>query len=591
MPDFAVRTAFTAVDKISPAFRNMESSASSFQKTASRAFMAVGTFATGYLVKSFVDAAAQTERLRTSFKSVFGSDAANQMRFVREETNRLGIDMMSSAEAYKGIAAAAKGTAITNRDVQQTFLGVSEAAAALQLTGEQSQGALLAISQIISKGKVSMEELRGQLGERIPGAMQIAARSMGVTTAELEKMVAAGIPAEKFIPRFAAQMRKEFGPAALESANSFNALSNKFNNSVFDMKSAIGETLLPALIDLFAAFQPIVEVMRDFFRENKEGISAIIKLVPWVVGGFIAWKFAILAMKIPLMVNTGLIWGAQVALWAMQAATWGVQIAQLAMNASNWANLAVTIIATAATWAIQAALWAEQAALWAANIALNALTAAQWALNAAMSANPIGLVIIAVAALIAAGVALYRNWDVVTKWFSSAWETVKEKFIAAGNILWDWMKAFGRGFMTYMLFPINLLITGVIKLLELASSIPGVGEKFAKAAEMARNFQNQMNATTGATNVFAPNRAATEKTPSYANGVNYVPQTGLALLHKGEKVTPANQNKIEAPNKSATELLASTINVNIYSNGTEAKAEVTPRRGATVNMNRLGYQQ
>jgi len=506
MPDFAVRTAFTAVDKISPAFRNMESSASSFQKTASRAFMAVRTFATGYLVKSFVDAAAQTERLRTSFSSVFGGDAANQMRFVREETNRLGIDMMSSAEAYKGIAAAAKGTAISNADVQQTFLGVSEAAAALQLTGEQSQGALLAISQIISKGKVSMEELRGQLGERIPGAMQIAARSMGVTTAELEKMVAAGIPAEKFIPRFAAQMRKEFGPAALESANSFNALSNKFNNSVFDMKSAIGETLLPALIDLFAAFQPIVEVMRDFFRENKEGISAIIKLVPWLVGAFIAWEgatwgvqIAQWALKIPLIVNTGLIWGAQIAIWALTAAEW-------------------------------------------------AMEAAQWALNAAMSANPIGLVIIAVAALIAAGVALYRNWDVVTKWFSSAWETVKEKFIAAGNILWDWMKAFGRGFMTYMLFPINLLITGVIKLLELASSIPGVGEKFAKAAEMARNFQNQMNATTGATNVFAPNRAATE-------------------------------------------LQAGNTNVNIYSNGTEAKAEVTPRRGATVNMNRLGYQQ
>ena len=89
MPDFAVRTAFMAVDKISPAFRNMESSASSFERTASRAFKAVKTFATGYLIKSFVDAAAQTDRLKTSFKSVFGGDAAEQLRFVREETNRL----------------------------------------------------------------------------------------------------------------------------------------------------------------------------------------------------------------------------------------------------------------------------------------------------------------------------------------------------------------------------------------------------------------------------------------------------------------------------------------------------------------------
>ena len=43
-----------------------------------------------------------------------------------------------------------------------------------------------------------------------------------------------------------------------------------------------------------------------------------------------------------------------------------------------------------------------------------AITAAQWLWNAALSANPIGLVIAAVAALIAAGVALYHNWDKVT---------------------------------------------------------------------------------------------------------------------------------------------------------------------------------
>ena len=252
MPDFAVRTAFTAVDKISPAFRNMESSASSFQKTASRAFMAVGTLVSGYLINSFIEAAAQAERLTTGFKSVFGGDAATQMQFVREETKRLGLELTSSADAYKSIAASAKGTAISNKDVQETFLGVSEAAAALQLTGEQSQGALLAISQIISKGKVSMEELRGQLGERIPGAMQIAARSMGVTTAELEKLVASGIPAEKFIPRSPLKCVK-FGPRN-GRREQFNASRNRFNNMTFDFKVGVGSVILPMLNDLMTAF-------------------------------------------------------------------------------------------------------------------------------------------------------------------------------------------------------------------------------------------------------------------------------------------------------------------------------------------------
>lgn len=51
-------------------------------------------------------------------------------------------------------------------------------------------------------------------------------------------------------------------------------------------------------------------------------------------------------------------------------------------------------------------------------------TGAQVALNVAMMANPIGLVILAIAALIAIGVALWMNWD-----------TVKEKFIAVGESL------------------------------------------------------------------------------------------------------------------------------------------------------------
>ena len=46
-----------------------------------------------------------------------------------------------------------------------------------------------------------------------------------------------------------------------------------------------------------------------------------------------------------------------------------------------------------------------------------AITAAQWLWNAALTANPIGLVIVAIAGLITAGVALYKNWDSVTAFF------------------------------------------------------------------------------------------------------------------------------------------------------------------------------
>lgn len=60
-----------------------------------------------------------------------------------------------------------------------------------------------------------------------------------------------------------------------------------------------------------------------------------------------------------------------------------------------------------------------------ATFVTKAVTVAQWALNAALIANPIGLVVAGVAALIGAGIALYKNWDKISKFFITAWENIK----------------------------------------------------------------------------------------------------------------------------------------------------------------------
>ena len=149
-----------------------------------------------------------------------GSIAAGvqEIAFVRAEADRLGISFRAAGEGYTSLAAAARGTNIEGATTREIFTAISEAAAVLELSAEQTGGALTAIEQIISKGKVSAEELRQQLGERLPGAFQIAARAMGVTTQELDKMLEQGqLLAEDFLPLFAAEVRRTFSgdvPAA-----------------------------------------------------------------------------------------------------------------------------------------------------------------------------------------------------------------------------------------------------------------------------------------------------------------------------------------------------------------------------------------
>ena len=74
-------------------------------------------------------------------------------------------------------------------DVRNIFTGVSMAASKLGLDAESTQGIFKALEQMMSKGTIGAEELRHQLGDRLPGAFTIMARALGVTTEKLTEMM------------------------------------------------------------------------------------------------------------------------------------------------------------------------------------------------------------------------------------------------------------------------------------------------------------------------------------------------------------------------------------------------------------------
>lgn len=130
------------------------------------------------------------------------------------------------------------------------------------------------LSQIAGKGKVSMEELRGQLGERLTPAMAIAAKSMGVTTAELEKMVESGISAEAFLPKFGAAMEEAF--AGAESAQaSVNRLKNQFDELLikFGEEGGINAAYQKLLDDVGAGLSWIEEKIGSLDGALTGGLS------------------------------------------------------------------------------------------------------------------------------------------------------------------------------------------------------------------------------------------------------------------------------------------------------------------------------
>lgn len=202
---------------------------------------ALKALAASLIVKDFIQANVAFETFERTMTLVKGSSeaAAKEFDYLQQLTNTLGLEVLSTAKNYADLSAATRGTNLEGQGTREIFEAVSIAMAALGKSSADTQGALNAVTQIVSKGTVSMEELRQQLGERVPGAFQIAAESMGLTTQELDKLVSSGkLAAEDFLPKFAAGLKEAFGDVSY--VDTYTASLNRLKNSVTDAELIIG---------------------------------------------------------------------------------------------------------------------------------------------------------------------------------------------------------------------------------------------------------------------------------------------------------------------------------------------------------------
>ena len=235
-----------------------------------------GLYAVKEGLQQVVQATAEYAAIRSRMEYAFGGTeaAGAQMQWVKGLAEELGLEVRTLAAGYAQLASATKNIGFTTEQTQQVFKGVAAAAAKMNLSTDETNGVLLALSQIAGKGKVSMEELRGQLGERLTPAMAIAAKSMGVTTAELEKMVESGISAEAFLPKFGAAMEEAF--AGAESAQaSVNRLKNQFDELLlkFGEEGGINAAYQKLLDDVGAGLSWIEEKIGSLDGALTGGLS------------------------------------------------------------------------------------------------------------------------------------------------------------------------------------------------------------------------------------------------------------------------------------------------------------------------------
>jgi tape measure domain-containing protein len=183
----------------------------------------------------------ELEQLDKTFVEITGSVSAagSEFEFLHKTADNLGQNYYVLADAYKEVMASARGSNLEGEQSREIFTGLVTASASLGLSSDQTAGAIKAVTQMISKGKVQAEELRGQLGERLPGAFQLAAEAMGVSTEKLNKMLELGqVTAEEMLPRLARVLREKYTGEVSEAVRA----SNKWAEAWKDAKAEIARS-------------------------------------------------------------------------------------------------------------------------------------------------------------------------------------------------------------------------------------------------------------------------------------------------------------------------------------------------------------
>jgi tape measure domain-containing protein len=202
-----------------------------------------------------------------------------QLAVVEKLSKQFAIPQEVITRQYTKLAASVTGAGGSFKDAEKAFLGV---AAGVRGTGgslQDLESSLIATAQVFSKGKVSAEELRQQIGERLPGAFTLFAKSLDMTPQELDKALEDGKVSLQDFQKFSELLFDKYGKAAEAIVNSPAAAGERLAVELSKLRENVGSALVPigALFqNVFAAGVRLInETITGLFNLTKQFYSAI----------------------------------------------------------------------------------------------------------------------------------------------------------------------------------------------------------------------------------------------------------------------------------------------------------------------------
>ena len=198
------------------------------------------------------------------------SEYRRALQFIDKTSRDLAIPQEILTRQFTQLTASVKGAGGNVKDAEKAFIGVASGIRGTGGSLEQLDSALTATSQVFSKGKVSAEELRQQIGERLPGAFSLFAESMGKTPQELDKALENGEVSLQDFQKFAEKLFAEYGENAKIIADGPDAAGDRLRTSLSRLNESIGSLLKPIGASFQNTFAAIVGAIDAAVRKLNE---------------------------------------------------------------------------------------------------------------------------------------------------------------------------------------------------------------------------------------------------------------------------------------------------------------------------------
>ncbi len=230
-------------------------------------------------VSKAIEVAKATTQASVALKNVSGSTAAfvENQKWLIDVARRYGIEINTLTTGFAKFKAAADISSMSLEDQRKIFESVSRASVAFGLSAEDQRGVFMALSQMMSKNKVMAEELRLQLAERIPVAIQAMAKAAGVTVGELDSLMKQGkVLSADVLPKFADALN-ELIP---------NIDTNNLNKSLVDLSNTFTE--LVKSFDIEGLFKKGVEAATRLLSTLASHTTAVTDVIRTAFLGMLA---------------------------------------------------------------------------------------------------------------------------------------------------------------------------------------------------------------------------------------------------------------------------------------------------------------